>query len=73
MAHEMTHVVQQGAAVRRTADGPKHEEGGQPVVRRSIWDKITGVAGAVWDNTGGRVKMPRAKSSPWARTFSGRP
>ena len=55
MAHEAAHVVQQGAAVRRAADAPKHEEEEQPVVRRSLWDKVTGVAGAVWDATGGKV------------------
>jgi hypothetical protein len=55
VAHEATHVVQQGAAAPRSANAPKHDEDEQPVVRRNVWDKITGVAGAVWDATGGRV------------------
>ena len=56
MAHETTHVVQQGAAIRRGMGGPKHSEEEQsPPVRRSIWDKVTGVAGAAWDATGGKV------------------
>jgi hypothetical protein len=58
MAHEATHVVQQGAAVRRS-DGPKHRDEeqttGVPMVRRSVWDRITGAAGAAWDATGGRL------------------
>ncbi|MGD1095368.1 MAG: DUF4157 domain-containing protein, partial [Bryobacteraceae bacterium] len=54
MAHEATHVVQQGAAARRTPDAPQHEDEDQPVVRRSLWGDITGVAGAVI-NTAGQV------------------
>jgi hypothetical protein len=55
MAHEATHVVQQGAAVRRAPDAPKHDDEERPVVRRSIWGDITGVAGAVYDKTKGLV------------------
>jgi len=55
MAHEVTHVVQQGAAVRRAPDAPKHEEEDQPVVRRSLWGDISGVADAAWDATGGKL------------------
>ncbi len=55
MAHEATHVVQQGAAARRSADAPRHDEDDKPVVRRSLWDKVTGVAGAVWDATAGKM------------------
>jgi len=67
MAHEATHVVQQGAAVSRSsihssgplADGPKHPDEeqatGVPTVRRSVWDKVTGAVGAAWDATGGKV------------------
>ena len=67
MAHEATHVVQQGAAVsrspihsiRRLADGPKRPEEeqatGVPTVRRSILDRVTGAVGAVWDATAGKV------------------
>ena len=87
MAHEATHVVQQGGAVRRQADEgetvqrqPHGEEtiqrttepeqvqrataageplqratGEPPAVQRSLWSDITGVAGAVWDATGGRL------------------
>ncbi len=59
MAHEATHVVQQGAAVRRAADGPKRRDdeqtAGAATVRRSVWDKVTGAVGAAWDATGGKV------------------
>jgi hypothetical protein len=53
MAHEATHVVQQGAAVKRASDS-KHDEDEHPV-RRSLWGDITGVAGAVWDQAKGLV------------------
>jgi hypothetical protein len=52
MAHEATHVVQQGAAVRRAPDAPKQEEESKPVVRRSLWGDITGVVGAGLDKAG---------------------
>lgn len=55
MAHEATHVVQQGAALRRAADTRKHDEEDKGVVRRSLWGDITGVAGAVWDKAKGVV------------------
>jgi hypothetical protein len=55
MAHEATHVVQQGAAVRRAPDAPKRDDDERPVVRRSVWGDITGVAGAVYDKTKGLV------------------
>lgn len=59
MAHEATHVVQQGAAVMRSANGGRRQDDvqttGAPVVRRGIWDSITGAAGAAWDATGGRL------------------
>lgn len=55
MAHEATHVVQQGAAVRRSPDAIKHKDDEQPVVRRSVWDSITGVAGAVYNDAKGLV------------------
>ena len=55
MAHEVTHVVQQGAAVRRAPDAPKRDEDDQPVVRRSVWDGIKGFAGAVKNAAGDLV------------------
>jgi hypothetical protein len=55
MAHEVTHVVQQGAAVRRSPDAPKHDEEEKPVVRRSLLGDIAGAAGAAWDATGGKL------------------
>ncbi|MBV8899867.1 MAG: DUF4157 domain-containing protein, partial [Verrucomicrobia bacterium] len=57
MAHEATHVVQQGAAVQRSSTLPVRVEEKQqePSVRRSIWDKVTGVAGAAWDATAGKL------------------
>jgi hypothetical protein len=55
MAHEATHAVQQGAAVKRAGGEPKHDDEKEPPVRRSLWSKITGVAGAAWDATGGKL------------------
>ena len=67
MAHEATHVVQQGGAVRKSPmrsggdsnalsiQRDEDSTAGAPKVRRGIWDRITGAAGAVWDATGGRV------------------
>ena len=67
MAHEATHVVQQGAAVSRSsfhsvgrlADGPKNPDEeqatGVPTVRRSVLDQVTGAVGAAWDATGGKL------------------
>ena len=62
MAHEATHTVQQGAAVSRAPSRPAgpavaadQASASEPVVNRSLWSKITGVAGAVWDHTGGYV------------------
>jgi Domain of unknown function (DUF4157)/DNA/RNA non-specific endonuclease len=67
MAHEATHVVQQGGAVRKSPTRSRGDSNamsiqrdqestaGVPKVRRGIWDKITGAAGAAWDATGGRV------------------
>ena len=76
MAHEATHVVQQGAAVRTSAavrdnDAPRQEEdSGAPVVRRSIWSKITGVAGAVWDHTGGVLVDAAGKVIGYAKDLA---
>ena len=55
MAHETTHCVQQGASVRRAGGMPIHGEDKDAPVRRSLWSKITGVAGAAWDATGGKL------------------
>jgi hypothetical protein len=54
MAHETAHVVQQGAATRRAPEAASRREE-EPQVRRGLWDSITGVAGAAWDATGGKL------------------
>jgi len=68
MAHEVTHVVQQGAAplqrssangkIQRTEAQPQIQPASAskpPAIQRGIGDRITGVAGAAWDATGGRL------------------
>ncbi len=57
MAHELTHVVQQGAAkiVRPTPENQKLQSGGAPDVQPGVLDRIGSGIGAAWDATGGRV------------------
>jgi len=56
LAHELTHVVQQGAAIRK-----KPEEEDEVIqeapekVQRGILDDLAGAAGAAWDATGGQM------------------
>ena len=57
MAHEATHVVQQGAAVKRATDAHKHDEEEKPVVRRSAWDTIKGIAKGAVDAAGNVIAM----------------
>ncbi len=63
MAHEATHVVQQGGAVQagltgggpaiqRAAIEPEREE---ETVQAGFWDSVSSAAGAVWDATGGQL------------------
>ncbi len=57
LAHEVTHTIQQGAVSQR-GTGALPATGtavAEPVVQRSLWDDITGVAGAVYDSTVGKV------------------
>lgn len=57
MAHELTHVVQQGAApiVRPTPDNQKLQPSGAPDVQPGVLDTIGSGIGAAWDATGGRA------------------
>jgi hypothetical protein len=59
MAHEATHVVQQGAASQR----PSHYDAavqhtantGSEVVQRNVLEDLGGVASGAWEATGGRI------------------
>ena len=71
LAHELTHVVQQGKApqLSRMQRAPEEEKEeplqakqefssatvGAERVQRGWWDDIAGAAGAVWDATGGQL------------------
>lgn len=64
MAHEATHVIQQGSA----GSGPVRSLGKKPV-QRSLWSDISGVAGAVWDKTGGRLVDAAGKAIEMGAEF----
>lgn len=62
MAHEATHVVQQGAAPVQRAPFAREQHAVQrsadsdpPAIQRGILDSLASGAGAVWDATGGRL------------------
>ena len=57
MAHELAHVVQQGAApiAKPTAANQKLSTSGAPEVQPGAWEDIKSGAGAAWDATGGWV------------------